>query len=340
MTELPVLKTPAFGDPATAGPLPYRIDRLAGHGYRLVWDDRRALASGPWGRVVGRLEALTTPFLQTWHLRRALRRAPVALAFFESEGHGFALARLLGFGRRPMFVVMSCWLGEIAPRLGRIRRALYRRLYRRIDLVTVFSANQVPILGETLGIPAERIGVLPFGIDAAEVVSHPTSEGDYLLAAGRDAARDWPTLFAAVAGTGRRVVVLARPSRLPDAAPPAEVEIVGYVDRARYLDLLAGCAGVLIVTGDVAYPSGQTVLMEALALRKRCVVTDTAAMRSFGADLPWVPVPVGDAAAVQAAIEGLDALPAPQVPVDRLDAAAMWAALATMVEERRCVSPR
>jgi glycosyltransferase involved in cell wall biosynthesis len=331
-TELVVLKSPDFGDPSRRDePLPYRADRLHDLGFDLVWDDRRNHLSGRRALLVARTESLVTPWLQAWYLRRAIRRAPATLAFFESEGHSVALARLLGLGRRRVLVIMSCWLADLAPGLGRVRRTLYRRLYRHVDAVTVFSANQVPILIEQLGVPPDRVKVVPFGVDLDELTALAPTDGDYLLAVGRDSARDWPTLFAGVAGSGRRVIVLARASRLPATPPPAELELRGYVERPGYLELLAGCAGVLIVTREAAYPSGQTVMLEALALGKRCVVTDTAAMRSFGASLPARWVPVGDAAALRSAIDGIDTQPAPAVDPALLDARSMWDAVAAVL---------
>lgn len=336
MTELVVLKSADFGTYADAhgGVLPYRVDRLRAAGFGLIWDDRRARLTGWRARFVGRVEALVTPYLQTWHLRNAIARVPATLAFFESEGHALALARVVGLRRRPLLVVMSCWLGEITPHLGRVRLALYRWLYRRVDIVTVFSDNQIPILVNRLGIDRDRVHTIPFGVDVAELRALRPATGDYLLAVGRDSARDWDTLFEGVAGTGLRVILLARPSRLPERAPPKEVELLGYVDRARYLELLAGCAGVVIITREVAYPSGQTVLLEALALGKRCVVTATAAMKSFGTDLPVRWVRVGDPAALRDALADLDTLSAPDVAIDRLDADAMWRAVAALIADR------
>ena len=330
-TELVVLKHPDFG--CSTGALPYRVDHLRALGFEPVWDDRRNHLRGWPGRIVGRTEALATPWLQTWYLRGRIRRAPATLAFFESEGHALALARVLGVGRRRTFVIMSCWLADLAPGLGRLRRAMYRRLYRRVDTVTVFSQNQVAILHEELDIPTPRIKVIPFGIDVDEVRALTPSDEGFLVAVGRDAARDWPTLFAGVADCGHRVVVLARPSRLEGSQPPANVEVLGYVERPRYLELLAACSGVLIITRDAAYPSGQTVLLEALALGKRSIVTDTAAMRSFGADLPVTWVPAGDVPALRRAITDLETTPVPVVERDRLDAEPMWAAVAAIVRD-------
>ena len=89
MTELVVLKSPAFGAPGD-GPLPYRADHLRALGFELVWDDRRAALTGRRARLAARSEALLTPWLQAWHLRRRIRRAPATLAFFDVHLRGDA----------------------------------------------------------------------------------------------------------------------------------------------------------------------------------------------------------------------------------------------------------
>jgi glycosyltransferase involved in cell wall biosynthesis len=231
-----------------------------------------------------------------------------------------------------------------------VRRRLYRTLYRRVDLVTVFSEQQRPLLIDTLGLRPEQVITVPFGVDLDELAALAGSghaegraasapdavEPGYLLAAGRDLGRDWDTLFAAADTTGRRVVVLSRLRHLP-SRPPPEIEVLGYVERERYLQLLAGADGVLLITRDPAYPTGQTVLLEALALAKPCVVTATPAMTSFAGDLPCTWVPMGDVEAVRAAIAGVSGSRQtlrPSVPDERLDARAMWSAVDAAVRAR------
>lgn len=271
------------------GELPYRIDTLARVGFEVRWTDRHLrgpLGRGVVGRAVRRSEALLTPWAQTWTSRRARRDAAAVVAIFESEGHGLAARRLLGRGRaadRPLIIV-ACWLADLLRTGGAGRRRLYGRLYRKVDRVVVFSSNQADTLARLAGIDPARVVVVRFGVDLDELVGVPTRDAGTVVAAGRDLGRDWPTLLAAAAGSGWDVELITRPSQIAGLDLPPEVRTLGTLDRAGYLEHLAAAAVVAIPTEVREYPTGQTVLLEAMALGKACVVTDTPAMREYVED--------------------------------------------------------
>ena len=258
-------------------------------------------------RLLARLGPLGGPLVETIAQWRSIRRSPATLAMFESQGHVLALARSVAPRRsKRHLVIIACWLAEIAPQLSPRKRAIYRHMYRAVDLVIVFSSNQPAILTRELGIPPERIMVLPFGIDTDEFADIAVQETGTVVAVGRDAGRDWETFFKAVDGSGWDVKVACRPRLLGDLRVPSEVDLLGYVDREHYRNLLASASVVVISTDVRTYPTGQTVLLEAMAMGKPCVVTDTAAMRDYATDgVNCLTVPVADARALHSAIARL-----------------------------------
>ena len=170
--------------------------------------------------------------LQTVLLGRSVWRAPVTLAMFESEGHFLALVRSLtsrlprlgGRRRTRGLVIIACWLTELCETATPAMLARYRRLYRHVDRIIVFSPNQRAPLSEWLDVSIDRIIAVPFGIDARGF-DLTTDDDGTVLAVGRDKGRDWPTLLAAVAGTGWPVTVVCRPEQLGDVAVPDEVTV-------------------------------------------------------------------------------------------------------------------
>lgn len=298
-----ILKSFTYGSTDDDHPLPYRIDLLRSEGRRLAWTDGHL--AGPWQRLAARTEAATTPWTQALLTWRDRRGAAAVIAMFESEGHGLALARRFTRRRRPPLVIIACWLTDLVATGGR-RARLYRWLYRSVDAVIVFSSNQVPTLVEALGIDVDRVHVVPFGIDLDELLERSAGDDGRVVAAGRDLGRDWPTLVAAVAGSGWSVDLITRPSQVDGLDLPNEIAFHATLDRTAYLDHLARASVVVLPSHVRDYPTGQTVLLEAMALGKACVVTDTPAMREYVDDgVTGLLVPPHDAAALRAAVERL-----------------------------------
>ncbi len=281
-----------------AGQLPYRIDHLEQHGLRLHWTD--ALHRPQWerSRVAGALrqvEGVTVPFVQAALMARVIATSPITLAMFESEANALAVVRNLGrlSKRRAIFAVLTSWLAHILATSGTVRRSAYRSAYRSVDRLYYFSANQGSLLAEHLTLDEDRLRFVAFGVD--DETFRPTGErdGDYVLVVGRDRGRDWPTLLRAVDGIGLPVKICSRPRDLEGLRIPGGVELLGYVDRDTYRGLLGRARVVAVASKPRLYPSGQSVLLEAMAMARAVVVTRTPALESYINDgrtalaVPW-----------------------------------------------------
>jgi glycosyltransferase involved in cell wall biosynthesis len=276
-------------DPSSGRELPYRAETLDEAGWTLELSDEHL--RGRWQRaplrvIVSKLERAAAPFLQTVVSRRSIARSDATLAMFESQGNALAAlraARIPPF-TRPRFFVIACWLARDIENFGWIRRRLYSICYRSIDELIFFSDNQTDILASALHLPRTRLRSIPFGVDDEYFEPSGTTEEGYVAAIGRDLGRDWSTLFDAVRDTDIRVKVACRPHTLDGLDVPPNVELLGYIDRDRYRDVLAGATVVAVTTKALRYPTGQSVTLEAMALGKCCVVTDTEPMREYVRD--------------------------------------------------------
>ena len=336
---------------AVDGKLPYRMDELAEHGIAL--DVPRAVERGPWSSapvraIVGPLERIGVPFLQTALAARSIRDADAVVAMFESQANALAVLRRFPLRRlrQPRFVVITCWLTNELLHASPGRRRIYRWAYRSIDAVLVLSENQQAPLASALGLPESKVRAVAFGIDTEYFRPQPDrEERDLVVAVGRDSGRDWKTFLDAVRDTDFDVVVATRPRMLDGIDVPRNVTVAGYVDRDEYRELLARASVVAVITQDLVYPTGQSVLLEAMAMGKCCVVTGTAALSEYvrnGTDA--VVVGVGDVSGTRRALA--DACADPEArrrigaeasrQVDaRFSARAMWASIAEIVHDER-----
>ena len=350
--RLAVLKSPdyeSFRRSRSDGGLPYRIDHLSRYGYMPSFSDIRYRP--PWNRprvrpAVEKLEAVGVPALQTLAMAPRIARSDAVLAMFESEGHLLALARALRvpLASRPPMVVISCWLTSILPGVGPARLNWYRRIYRTVDGIVVFSTNQVEPLTRMLDLDERVVRYIPFGVDSDWFTPQPVEDDDgYVLAVGRDRGRDWPTLFAAARATGLPTKIACRPSDIAGLVLPDNVEILGYVDVHSYRSLLQRARVSVVATLDVPYPSGQTVALESMAAGKATVVTRSASLVDYlDARVNCLTVPVSDAPslanAITEAFEDADLrdtlrLGARASVESSFNARAMWAGVAAMIDD-------
>lgn len=326
--------------------LPYAIDSLARAGVELEYSDAvhtRFWRWRPLRRVIRRLERLSTPFLQTLLATRRIARADVTVALFESQGNFLAWLRSMRIWpyTRPRFAVLATWLAHDAPSFGRFRLRWYRRAYRGVDRLIYFSRNQTVVYRDLLGITGERLAWVPFGVDHQYFAPADVPEDDYVVAVGRDRGRDWRTLFAAVRGTHLKVKLACREEDIGGLVVPANVEVVGVLDRDVYRDLTARARVAVVPTEVRAYPTGQSVVLESMSMAKCCVVTETPAMSDYVVDgVNALLVPPGDAEALRAALEAAmsgaelrrrvgDA--ARQSVVEQFNAVRMWERIADIL---------
>lgn len=237
---------------------------------------------------------------------QAARHADAVLAFLEHHLGGLSWARrhrMPPYARIPA-VGISCWWAEELV-AGTVDPATVARVATGIDRLLVFSENQREIFASA-GIDPERVRPVHFGADHryfTPVGSEPRFD---VLAVGMDRGRDWPTLLAAARRLPQvRFDIVTTRDRIADEDVPSNVTVHPPVDFSTYRDMLR-CARLVVAPSiDLAYPTGQSVLLEAMACGRCVVVTATEVMADYLGEGRWnLGVPPGDPGAMAAVITG------------------------------------
>ncbi len=131
------------------------------------------------------------------------------------------------------------------------------------------------------GIVRQHLVFIPFGVDASFFqptdVSH---EEELIVSVGRDAGRDYATLFRAAEHTNHAFVVVAARKNIPlDMPVPANVSVLYDRSYREIRDLYKRARLVVITSKDMQIPdgsdcSGQTVTLDALAAGKAVIATE------------------------------------------------------------------
>jgi hypothetical protein len=234
-------------------------------------------------------------------VRQLVRRAPGygAVVLNGSTRADQLAAALIARRARPPAVVLldATWKAGEGPLARRVRGTAVRALDHRDAHYCVLSSEEQRGFPESWGVPPERVHLTPFHwvLDERLVDDVPDRTGGVF--AGGDSLRDYGPLVEAAEGLDARVTIASRTQRGP---VPANVSL-GPLDPKRY-DELFRAASVVVVPlerrGDRS--AGQQTYLNAMALAKPIVVTDSLGVRDYVEDgVTGFVVPPGDAAAMR-----------------------------------------
>jgi glycosyltransferase involved in cell wall biosynthesis len=321
--------------------LPYGLEALTDR-FELVHPDRSW--TGFAGRVVESLEYRTDRKVgQVLASLGVLRSTQACVSIFEDFGLTYAALQRFAPGLPPM-LLMTCWMSQRLLTFAHQQRTAFRRLFERAAAVTVFSANQVPIIAGILQVPEDKIHVLDFGVVTDYFTPLPAEREarGYIATVGQDAGRDWPTLFRAAADNPRLSFRLAAwPREMKSYAIPPNVEFVGGLAPDAYRSLLQHADLVVVASHPLPYPTGQSVLLESLSCGKAVIASRSAALRTYVDNPAVVTYEAGDAEQLSQAIRRL----APdheerramgragrQIVLERFDSRAMWGQVGDLLD--------
>lgn len=279
------------------GPLPYRADlltRTEGVALHLVPPATRRGHIKIRDVIEHRTGIAADLFLRS--APRA-RHADVFLAFLERQLVALSWARRAGiapYSSRPAMGISCWWAEELASGTGDSHRV--RRTVNGLDRLVVFSENQAHIFAEA-GVRDGVVRPVLFGADHEYFCPVEVEPRYDVLAVGVDRGRDWQTLIeAARLVPERRFDIFTGPGRIRSAQIPENVVVHLPTDFEAYRDALRAARLVVVPTFDLAYPTGQSVLLEAMASGRCVVATRTAAMEAYLRDGDWnLSVSPGDA---------------------------------------------
>jgi glycosyltransferase involved in cell wall biosynthesis len=192
-------------------------------------------------------------------------------------------------GGRPPVLVYNFGFNTILRRAGAARRRFFTASLRSTARVVCLGDSQQDELLELTGFDAEHVAVALHGVDHEFFAPSGEPRERLVIAIGRDLARDYPTLFSAVAPLDARVVCVALPRNVEGLEVPANVEIRARIPYAELRDLYRRAAVAVIALRGAGFPfgsegSGVSAMLEAQASATPLVATDRPIVRDYVRD--------------------------------------------------------
>lgn len=183
------------------------------------------------------------------------------------------------------------------------------RSQRGITRILVHSQRQLGLIPE-LGIPAEKLAFVHYHADTRFWRPVGDLRERLVVAAGRE-QRDYATLARASTGLDAEVFIADGSAHTPSAryarasSVPGNVHL-GYLPYTDLRDMYSRAQVVVVPLLPNDFQAGVTTLLEAMAMGKAVVVSDTSGQRDVVRDgVNGITVPPGDPHRLRVAIEFL-----------------------------------
>ena len=283
---------------------PYGLDKLSLHGVHPAFREPVHSAAARWfaGKVRDRFDGMELVAALAGSLRRQWRSDAV-LCMDERTGLPAALVPV-----SPPVVSGIAWIHrpeELRPGY----RALVRRSLPRLDGIWTNVGPMVPLLQRQWGLSADRVHLLPLGIDSEFYPQQPWPEQTGLVvSAGEDRMRDHELLVEAVRRVRETVpsVHLELASSLPVPVEPALLTVHRRRMNGEMRDLYRRSTVVAVALHQTPLGSGLTVVLEAMASGRPIVVTANPGIDEYVEHgVTGTLVPPGDPAAFARALRDL-----------------------------------
>ena len=246
---------------------------------------------------------------------------PRLLAFdvvIASDGFllGYAVAM---FGRLPfvqfrpkwIFVAINSSMLIHRHKTHPFRRFLLRQCWNSFSSIVCLSRMQQTDLLNA-GVRKDLISIIPFGVDTLYFGGDTKDDGEAIVSIGKDSGRDYPTLFEAASKVDLPITIVASHKNIPhDAHIPSNVTILYDLPLKDLRDMYVRARFAVIVSFSDETTlgsdcSGQTVILETLAMGRAVIATERAWLTEYLKDgRDFLSVPVGNADALAQAMHRL-----------------------------------
>jgi len=227
-----------------------------------------------WRRMPLFLRNRLNPFAHLFVMIRYRKMYDVIINASLKTGQLLGLIRKAFGSRKPAQILLELMLDqESSAFLWKVKRNIQRYAFSAVDMIFVSSTSEIEIYSNRLELPRHIFHFHFFHTNIVKPGMVHTDQG-YLLSVGKT-GRDYATLADAARGLPYKIVVVSDAGSIKGIDFPSNCEVLVDISRERYLSLLNDCRIVLVPLHGLVKSTGQVVFLEAMALGKPVVATET-----------------------------------------------------------------
>lgn len=196
---------------------------------------------------------------------------------------GFINGLILSFLRKILqypstkHIIIDATVATTLSDLNKTTLKIIQWILSPVDSVITFSQQQCIYWNNNLGIPSEKINFFPLSVDFDFWSINSENECNYVFSGGKS-GRDYTTLLSALKDTNIPLVLVTSKDYLntisdgENISISHNIEFIEDVPISTFRDLLIN-SKIVVIPLNANSPTGQTVLVEAMAAKKAIIVT-------------------------------------------------------------------
>lgn len=227
-----------------------------------------------WCERVNLIDTSGTLVSSFFKLIRLMRNYDVFISANIKLAQLYGLYRTFLPNQQKKHIILELMLDEPASSLVWKVKCWFQHLcFKSVDCIFVSASAEVLAYADRFDLPQNKFQFLPFHTNVIKPKMLMDSEG-YIMCAGKT-GRDYETLAKAVVDLDVRVVVVSDSYHVDGIDFPNNVEVFCDIPYQDYMKLLQKCGLVVVTLKKLVKSTGQVVFLEAMALGKPVVVTET-----------------------------------------------------------------
>lgn len=216
-----------------------------------------------------------------WLLRNGRRYDYIYTFECDLVGWAVAAVQTVMRIRSPRHVILQFIMRERQPTLSStVKYALMKMVFSSVHKFVCSSRSEIGYYRDAFNWSGDRFAFVPFHTSPEFLADGTEAKGDYLLAAGRT-FRDYDTLLAAMRGRGERLLLVGGRNSSSRYAGLPNVEVMENIPLAELTRLMRGCKTVVVPLEDRRISIGQSIILQAMAMRKPVIATRTAGTEDY-----------------------------------------------------------
>ena len=195
----------------------------------------------------------------------------------------FALFRALFFfiGLPPAIILTFIFIKRKGLK-GKLHKSLYNNAVGAgfVKKIVCHSSQELKLYNQEFqGVSDNKFVFVPVGEGVGDL-PFESKLGDYYFAGG-SSNRDYNVLVDVFKENGKKLIVACQPTNLKKEGLPQNIQVHYNLYGDAFLKKMAGAKAVIITLKDPEISSGQLVLLNAMRLKKCCIVTEGPGMQDY-----------------------------------------------------------